>query len=155
MIEENSEKKLTSRQTNFVCIHENMKINGKYVKDIKDNSIINNIRIVKNLRLPNQMIFIEFEPDSLDKNIPSSTLLLTLDYRIHFKNEIKSAVTFVNNKTIKYKYFSPTCNVYNLITEKGDFIKIYGVDCETLSLKNAVSKGLLGNSPNFDEENVE
>jgi hypothetical protein len=120
-----------------------MKINNKYIKDIKDNSMINNVRIIKNIMVPNKIVFVEFEPHSLDENIPSSLLLLTIGHRIRFNKEIKSAVCFVNNKTIKYKYVFPSCNGYNLITEKGDFIKINGVECETVALSKAMPSKLL------------
>ena len=82
---------------------------------------------------------IKFEPDSLSKNYPSNTTIMTKFHKIYYKGNYISAINFVN-KYAGVQYVNYTGEIlYNILLEKHGKMVVNNFVCETLDPRNPIS----------------
>ena len=81
-----------------------------------------------------------FEKDSLGKNIPSETTIITENHKIFYRGKMIKAKLFVKNFVTVYKIKYTGEFLYNVLMEDDDKMMVNNLICETLSPTNNIAQ---------------
>ena len=125
-----------------------------FIKDIDPNiHTIDNEKIITITKtITNEDYLICFEKDSIEKNIPSSKIIMSKNHKIYYKNKLIEAYKFVNKyqNINKFKYNGEI--LYNILMKNYRTININNLFCETLHPENIIAK--LYTNININKEEI-
>ena len=81
-----------------------------------------------------------FEKDSLGKNIPSETTIITENHKIFYKGQMLKAKLFIDKFVTVYKIKYTGELLYNVLMEDYDKMMVNNLICETLSPTNNIAQ---------------
>jgi hypothetical protein len=80
-----------------------------------------------------------FFPNSLERNLPTHTTMMTMNHSFFYKNKKYMAKEFLGNNGVNIVKIEGNPSLYNILLSKYSWVDINGLKCETLDPKNVVA----------------